>query len=73
MAKNKRNKGRGKKAKNKSIPSQVDLAVGAPSALAVAAFQRSGAGFHTDKRRSRKRKNAWKRELTHITSPSMEG
>lgn len=72
MAKNKRNKRRGnKRGRNKALPSQVDLMIGAPSALAVAAFQRSGAGVHADKRRSRKRKNAWKDEI-HRDSSSQD-
>jgi hypothetical protein len=57
-----RNSGCGRKNKTASMPSNVELFLGAPSQLIVAAFQRSGAGFHADKRFSKKYKEQWKRD-----------
>lgn len=54
----KRNKN---KSKN-SLLTTVEIFQGVRSELAVAAFQRTGGGFHADKRDRKERKNDWKRE-----------
>lgn len=52
-----------KKNKRKnSLPTTVEVFQGTRSELAVAAFQRTGGGFHADKRDRKERKKEWKRE-----------
>jgi hypothetical protein len=48
------NKKKNSKKKN-TLPTQVELFLGAPSAIAVSAFLRSGGGFHQDRKTRRKR------------------
>lgn len=50
------------KSKKNSLPTTVEVFEGMRSELAVAAFQRSGGGFHADKRDRKERKNDWKRD-----------
>lgn len=53
-----RNRNR-KKAKSKSLPSLVELVMGAKSDMIVQASFRTGAGMHQDKRRKKGRKKDW--------------
>lgn len=57
------NKAKRKNRQNKRLPTQIELVVGAPSALVVSAHYRSGAGIHQDRRRKKSRKHDWKRDL----------
>jgi hypothetical protein len=53
---NKRNK------KKNSLPTTVELFQGNRSEIALSAIQRSGGGFHADKRDRKERKDDWRRE-----------
>ncbi len=49
------------KPKNK-LPTQVELFAGQRSQVALGAIQRSGGGFHQDKRSKKAHKASWRRE-----------
>ena len=51
------------KKRNKRLPTTLDLAQTTRSPVALAAILRSGGGPHTDKRRSRRHRDDWKREV----------
>lgn len=67
MSKSRKNsrkaRNRNRKKVRKSLPSMVDLVIGAKSDMIVQASFRTGAGTHEDKRRKKRRKTEWKKDL----------
>jgi hypothetical protein len=55
-------KNNNKKSKKFSLPTSVEIFKGMRSEVAVAAFQRSGAGFHADRRDRKVVKKQWRNE-----------
>jgi len=51
-----------KRKNSKALPTTVELFQGTRSAVALAAIFRTGGGSHADKRRSKARKQDWKRD-----------
>lgn len=50
------------KRNSKKLPSTIELFQGTRSPIALAAIFRTGAGSHADKRRSKARKQEWRRD-----------
>ena len=51
------------KKQSKQLPTTVDLLSSTRSPIALAAILRTGGGPHSDKRRSKARRNDWRREV----------
>lgn len=53
-------------AKNskKTLPTTAEIFMGVRSEVALSAIFRSGGGLHKDKRKARKLKHSWRRELS---------